>query len=135
MSDNLLMEVRDARTSSGLGDDKSIMLRLQNSLDELCDRLEVARLSDFYDRFPQDTGERLLPDINLRQPDRSESEPHWFNPNPALTTVRALVTHLESCPDASQQQWPEQLIDELRGCEAELTEAVSRGRQFRLLLS
>ena len=45
MGDTLVVSVRGGRTS----DECSKMLRLQGHLDSLCAKINVAKLSDFYD--------------------------------------------------------------------------------------
>jgi hypothetical protein len=151
MGDTLWIEVRDTRTSPGPGDDNSIMLKLQGRLDRLCERLGVSKLSEFVDDsqaaaeclkwLRQDAESGLLPGVNLTEPDPATFEPRWFDPGPALTAVRALLAHLERSfgdlgfrPNPSRAHWPELLMDELRGCESALAEAVAHGQQFRFLL-
>jgi hypothetical protein len=151
MGDTLWVEVRDTRTSPGPGDDNSIMLQLQRRLDRLCEHLQVAKLSDFYDSselaaqclewMRQDAETGLLPGRAVPAPDPSVLEPRWFDPGPALAAVRALIAHLEQHPDdlgfrpdASRAHWPDRLMEELRGCASALTEAVARGQPFRFLL-
>jgi hypothetical protein len=151
MGDTLHIEVRGTQTSPGPGDDHSIMLRLQGRLDGLCERLRVAKLSDFIDGsqmaaeclewMRQDAEEGLIWEDELPEPDPAEFEPRWFDAGPALAAVRALVAHLELCPgdlgfrpDPSTAHWPEQLMEELRGCESALAVAVACGQPFRFLL-
>ncbi len=148
MGDTLWIEVRETRTNPGPGDDNSITLRLLGRLDTLCERLRVAKLSDFYDDssaaaeyldwMQQDAESGLISESEVPNLDPADLEPRWFDPGPALAAVRALVAHLEQRPDdlgfrpdASRAHWPEQLMDELRGLVAALTEAVACGQPFR----
>jgi hypothetical protein len=151
MGDTLWVEVRDTPTDPGPGDDNSIMLRLRGRLDRLCEQLRVAKLSDFYDsskmaaesqewlRQAAEDGVTWAAELPALDPE--QLEPRWFDPGPALAAVRALVAHLEQHPDdlrfrpdASRVHWPEMLLEELRGCESALTEAVARGQPFRFVL-
>jgi hypothetical protein len=151
MGDTLWIELKDTRTSPGSGEDNSIMLRLQGRLDRLSERLEVAKLSDFIDGsemaaecmewLRQDAEAGLVPDAELPEPDPAVFEPRWFDPVPALAAVRALVEHLERHPDdlrfhpdASRAHWPGMLMEELRGCESALADAVARGQPFHFRL-
>jgi hypothetical protein len=151
MGDTLWIEVKDTPHCPGSGEDNSIILRLQGRLDRLSGQLGVAKLSEFVDEsgmaaeclewLRQDAEEGLLPDAEVPDPDPAVFEPRWFDPGPALAAVRAIVAHLETHPedlrfhpDASRAHWPGLLMEELRGCEAALAEAVARGRPFHLRL-
>jgi hypothetical protein len=151
MGDTLWIEVKDTPTSPGSGDDNSIMLRLQGRLDRLSSQLGVAKLSEFVDDsgmaaeclewLRQDAEDGLHPDAEVPEPDPAVFESRWFDPGPALAAVRAIVARLERHPedlrfhpDASRAHWPEMLMEELRGCEAALTEAVARGQSFHFRL-
>jgi hypothetical protein len=151
MGDTLWVEVRDTPTDPGPGDDNSIMLRLKGRLDRLSEQLRVAKLSDFYDDstmaaeaqewMQQLAEEGVISGAELPAPDPEQLGPRWFDPGPALAALRALVAHLEQHPDelrirpdASRAHWPELLMEELRGCESALTEAVARGQPFRFVL-
>lgn len=108
MGDTLHIQVRDAHTSPGPGDDNSIMLRLQGPLDGLSERLGVAKLSAFVDGsvmaaeclewMRQDAEEGVLPADAVPEPDPAEFEPRWFDAGPALVAVRALLAHLDRSP-------------------------------------
>ena len=151
MGDTLWIEVRETRTDPGPGDDNSTTLRLMSRLDNLCKRLQVAKLSDFFDNnhaaaeylelIRQDAEEGQILESEIPAAETTEFEPQWFNPGPALKAVQALVAHLERCPedlglrsDASRAHWPEQLMDELRGLASALTEAVTHGQLFRFYI-
>jgi hypothetical protein len=150
MGDTLFVEVRDTPDAPGVGDDNSIMLRLQGTLDGLSDRLGVARLSGFIDTghmaaeaaaWLRQADEGEPPDDDMPEDESDEFEPQWFDAEPALAAVRALVAHLERHPDdlgfrpdPSRAHWPGLLMEELRGCESALAVAVARGREFRFVL-
>ena len=109
MGDTLWIEVRNTRTDPGPGDDNSITPRLMGPLNDLCKRLRVAKLDDFYDDssaaaeclgwMQQDAEDGLIPESEVPVLDPAELEPRWFDPGPALAAVQALVAHLERHPD------------------------------------
>ncbi len=110
--------------------DNSIMLRLDEPLRKLCDKLHLATLSDFFDysilekEFTGESG--------------GES---WFDPAPALAAVTTLRQHLsqrfeelEFDFDHSRKHWPAALMKELAYSEETLQRAVASGRKFRFLI-
>jgi hypothetical protein len=127
--------------------DNSIMLRLQSQLDDLSTKLNVVKLSEFYDYSELETtygdfdceGDETE-DGNLTVED-GQDEGAWFNPGPALTAVRAIHDHLVKHPeelgfeaDPSQSHWPGDLMEELAYCQSVLEEAAKRRQEFRFLV-
>jgi hypothetical protein len=115
--------------------DNSIMLRLQDQLDGLSTKLNVSKLSEFYD---YSECEAMYGDVDAEE-DAPEGD--WYDPGPALTAVRTIHDHLVQHPEdlgfvaaPSQKHWPTALMEELRHCRSVLEEAASRGRQFRFLI-
>jgi hypothetical protein len=111
------------------------MLRLQEPLDDLCTKLGVPKLSDFYDHSEL---EAMYGDS-----DEGGEEPGdtWYDPSPALTAVLTIRDHLAQHPeelalsaDPSRKHWPSALMDELEHCRSVLQEAASRGERFRFLI-
>jgi hypothetical protein len=135
------------RSENDLPADNSIMLRLEDQLDRLSEKLRVARLSDFYDyseleaeygEFADDADDA---DAAGDGAEGTPSEGSWFEPAQALAAVRAVREHLARhpedlgfTPDASRRHWPDNLMEELTHCQAVLEDAASRGRRIRFLI-
>lgn len=115
--------------------DNSIMLRLQEPLDDLCARLGVPKLGDFYDYTEL---EAMYGDTD---DDGEEPAGSWYDPGPALAAVCAIQDHLARYPeglglaaDPSRKHWPSALREELEHCRSVLQEAASREERFRFLI-
>ncbi len=122
-------------------DDNSLMVRLQDPLDDLCAKLNVAKLSDFHD-YSQleaeyaDFDEDLDEHAEIEMSD-IQAAGNWLNPNPALASVQALRTHLECQPNdlvVESPAWRKQVLDELKYCQVALEKAVADGTDFRFLI-
>ena len=145
MGNTLWVDV-EGRAKDDLPGDNSIMLQVMNSLDGLCRKLRVAKLSDFYDysALEDEFGEYLGDEEGVKGDEESDNEQasgSWFDPGPVLIAVRTIRSHLEQHPealhlklDASSQHWPNMLMEELAECETALAEAVAQGRRFRFLI-
>lgn len=132
----------EGRSQEHLPPDNSIMLRLMDQLDELSDRLKVAKLSEFFDYsvLEAEYGEELG-DLESSLDETSDSSGTWFDPGRPLEAVRAIhhrlsadFTALGWMPDRSREHWPAELMEELRHCRAVLEQALARERKFRLLI-
>jgi hypothetical protein len=132
----------EGRPDDKLPPDNSIMLRLMEQLDELSDRLRVAKLSEFFD-YSVIEAEYAdeLPDLEVSSRDVSDSSGTWFDPGRALEAVRAIHDRLSADfaalawePDRSRDHWPEALMQELNHCRTMLEDAGERGRKFRFLV-
>lgn len=146
MGDTIWVDVRGRPPGEALPDN-SLMLRLEKQLDRLCRKLNVPKLSEFYDYSEL---EAQYGDLGDDEGEPGEAGPAgddgheggvWFDPDPALAAVRALRDHLARHPedlgfkpDRSRAHWPADLREELRYCQSVLEEAVARGRQFRFLI-
>lgn len=134
-------------------DDSSIMHRLMENLDSLAGKLQVPKLSDFYDYSEL---ERAYADLDpaseegpatdedeIQEPSLEERQTmgRWFDSKAGLKSVQALREHLQEhfddldfTPNDAKAHWPRQLMDELTKTESILKEAAARGQQFRLLI-
>jgi hypothetical protein len=142
MGDTIWVDVRDRREGD-LPRDCSIMLRLERQLDRLCARLNVPRLSAFYDYSELEAayGDFEGEDDRGGEAEGGSARGGWHDPTPALAAVRALHAHLQERPedlqfrpDPSRTHWPQLLMEELADCLSELEGAAARGQQFRLLI-
>jgi hypothetical protein len=159
MGHTIWVEVH-GRPLNETADDSSIMHRLDRELDALAARLNVPKLTDFYDYSELEEAYREFdPEAEAADDDDDDgdaegaedpAEPtlegrqakgEWFDSNQGLTSVRALRAHLREDfdalgfkPDESRAHWPRQLMQELAKCETILMDAAARGKQFRLLI-
>jgi hypothetical protein len=146
VGDTIWVDVQ-GRSKGELPRDNSIMLRLKDELDSLSDRLQVSKLSQFYDYSElkaqfADFVER--PDPSSSDADVVDGEVStgdWFDPSPALTAVRTIRDHLQRHPEnlavpsnPRRRHWLPTLMEELKECQYTLEAAVSLGRQFRFLI-
>ena len=125
----------EGRAGAETHSDMGKLLRLEPQLDALATRLGVQKLSEFYDYRP------------LLEANQSEESPDplpeisWFNSAGGLESVRALRACLEKnfselrwSAGKGDAHWQNDLIDELRSCEAVLVEALRAGQKFRLMI-
>lgn len=146
MGHTIWVDVRDRPKDQDDREDCSIMLCLEAHLDGLCQALSVQKLSGFYDYSEL---ERAYGGLDEESEWTSDSPPldsdqptgAWLDPEPALAAVRALREYLARNPndlgfepDRSRQHWSEELMKELKHCEALLEKAVLCGRPFRFLI-
>ena len=132
----------EGRSKDDLPPDSSITLRLIKQLDELSDRLNVAKLSEFFDySVVEDEFTEELAELERAAADENKSSVTWFDPARPLEAVRALhdqlsadFTALRWVPDRSRNHWPAALVDELKRCRRTLEEAQERRQQCRLLI-
>jgi hypothetical protein len=143
MGHTIWVDVR-GRSEDDVPADNSIMQRLQSELDRLSTKLNVPKLSEFYDFSEL---EAYYGDFEGGEEDDgplaegSPSEGSWYDPEPALKAVRAIHDHLLQHPedlgfqpDPSRAHWPDGLMGELQDCLAALEDAAVRGQQFRFLI-
>jgi hypothetical protein len=143
MGDTIWVDVR-GRSSADHPGDNTIMLRLKGPLNRLSRKLNVAKLSDFYDysELAAQYGDLAEDEsTDAVAPDDSQSRGSWFDAGQALAAVRAIHDHLAQHPedlgfrpDESRGHWPRALMDELKHCQTVLADAVARGRPFRFLI-
>ena len=141
MGDTIWVDVR-GRSKSEVPADNSMLLRFKDDLDRLSKKLGVARLSDFHDYSAlEEAYGDLVDELGSEVPGESAANGGWHDSKPALDAVRALRSHLASHPGdlgfeptASRAHWPAALMEELEHCESVLADAVTRRRQFRLLI-
>jgi hypothetical protein len=146
MSDTIWLDVQ-GRPRDDLPPDNTIMLQLQDQLDRLAGKLNVAKLSEFYDYSELELQYAKFLDNEeddaevASAGDNAEVSGSWFAPEPALAAVRALHAHLAQHPadlgfqpDASRAHWPARLLEELQHCQTALEAAGARGRKFRFLI-
>jgi hypothetical protein len=146
MGHTVWVDVRDRSNAESL-QDNSIMLRLQKELDELALRLNVPKLSEFYDYSELMAHYGELEDDGDEPADADSSvgnvqaEAVWFDPGPALGAVRAIEGHLNLHPNdlgfestPSKAHWPASLMKELMHCRSVLEDALSRGQHIRFLI-
>jgi hypothetical protein len=136
------------RAEDDVPSDNSIMLRLEEQLERLAEKLGVSKLSSFYDysvledelaEFVEDAGRD-----NEHAPEvagEARSRGQWFDPSAALAAVRAIRQHLlrhpadlDFTPNASRSHWPADLMDELAHVQSVLEAAASQNKRFRLLI-
>jgi hypothetical protein len=146
MGHTLWVDVR-GRSKNEIPGDNSIMLRMQEELDRLSEKLKVPKLSGFYDYseleehygdFEEDPDEGQ---DAAGIADDGEARGSWFDSQQALFAVRAIYEHLEQHPndlglkpEPSQAHWPGHLMRELKDSITLLEDAASRNCQFRLLI-
>ena len=141
MSETIWVDVR-GRSKEDLPQDNSIMLRLKDQLDRLSMKLNVAKLTDFYDYGELEAEYGDLDSAgDLVSGDEDQSRGSWFDSGQALAAVCTLHAHLVQHPEElgftpapSQAHWSGQLMEELKHCQAVLEEAVAHGRPFRFLI-
>ena len=141
MGDTIWVDVQ-GRAKDDLPSDSSLMLRLEKQLVRLSKKLNVAKLTDYYDYSElegyyadliDEPGADEVDDDDAEGeiPDDSQSKGAWFGPRPALAAVRAIRAHLARHPD---DHWPAGLLEELEECQRVLERAVSSGHPFRFLI-
>lgn len=146
MGHTIWVDVR-GRSKDDVPQDNSIMLRLESQLAQLSTKLNVPKLSEFYDYSELESmygdfdGEDDEPEDENLPVKEGQAAGLWFDPSPALTTVLAIYNHLVQHPedlgfeaDPPRKHWPGDLMQELKHCRTVLEEAVSRGQQFRFLI-
>jgi hypothetical protein len=103
MSDTIWLDVQ-GRPRDDLPPDNTIMLQLQDQLDRLAGKLNVAKLSEFYDYSELELQYAKFLDNEeddaevASAGDNAEVSGSWFAPEPALAAVRALHAHLAQHP-------------------------------------
>jgi hypothetical protein len=144
MSDTIWVDVH-GRSKGDLPRDNTIMLKMKSQLDRLSKKLNVAKLSEFYDYSEL---EDQYGDFDEEDPTGAsdsegdhQSNGSWYDAADAFVAVRAIHDHLAQHPedlglkpDQTRAHWPTLLMEELADCATVLEAAVSHGRQFRFLI-
>jgi len=136
MSDTIWLEVTDGEEKSGGERDNSIMLKLAQELDALAERLDVPKLSSFYDNSA--LADAYAGEI---EGDFPPVESVWFEAAAGRRVVDAVLAELRRNGAAvrfprepSRSHWPSALLDELEYCQASLVRAEQRRLRFHLLI-
>ena len=137
MSDTIWLEVTDGREKSGGERDNSIMLKLTRELDGLAEKLDVPKVSSFYDKSA--LAEAYAGE--LEDADVPPVEPVWFDAAAGRRAVEALLVELRTNSaairfpsDPSRRHWPDALRDELEYCRSTLSQAEKRELRFHFLV-
>jgi hypothetical protein len=137
MSMTVWLNVRNGATRKSEDDDLSALFAYQEALDALAERLQVERLTTFFD----ETDVRYNMDEDGEFEDSEEGWPtdaaKWHDPSSVLRTVEAvcahLVAHAGTLPDADG--WSEQsVIEEIDILIPGLQRAASKGNTVHLLV-
>jgi hypothetical protein len=128
----LWIEAR-GRAGSETHQDMSVLLHLVASLDVLSARLEVAKLSSFFDYSQLETA------FDIEGP--HVCKPAWSRAIDGLDAVKALRVALQDdfailgwAPRAGEEHWPHSVMEDLQWCQNVLERAVADGQAFRLLV-
>ena len=120
---------------SKLGDadnvDLSLFYNFADILDGIADKLEVAKLSEFFDFTDLEFN---LSDEELPESWISENQ-KWFSPQAALTSICSILKHLkigkiEEIPERSRLE----LIEELEDCLTQLEIAIAEADDFQFCI-
>lgn len=132
----------EGRSKDDLPPDNSITLRLIKQLDELSDRLKIAKLSEYFD-YSVFEAEFAEDRVELERSSDDENQPSamWFDPGRLREAVRAIhdqlsadFTALRWAPDRSRDHWPAALLRELERCGVVLEKAQASRQKCRLLI-
>jgi uncharacterized protein YerC len=143
MGMTLWVNIRDGAERYSNQEDHSAMLTLRDELDNLAQRLNVQKLSDFYDYTEIEIELKLSVNSidNLKESFEEtwdNDDAQWFSPETGIATLTALLKHLEQTPqslDLSQSRWDiNDLIDELQNCKIELMQAMEKGHPFHFCM-
>lgn len=85
------------------------------TLDELCDALNVTSLVSFTSQNPGELADIMGEEVIDVDNDDELPVEEWFAPEDGLATVRALIAHLAKCPSALPDAAA--VVDDLRGFE------------------
>lgn len=131
MGNTIILDVCDLLEAGRYGD-MGAMYGLSDALDALAERLDVSKLSAFFDY-------RELIEAYDEDPEAEVPPPSWFDAADGLGTIKSLRLRLMEnfdalgwTPDKSTAHWPGQLMKELEFCESTLGSAVAVGQPFRL---
>lgn len=127
MGHTVWIEVQ-GRPGADTHEDLSILHALADYLDACAKTLGVTAPSAFFD-------------YSSLLPAEDHATPSWFDANRGRESVAALVRALREdfgnlrwSPDASEEHWPDYLLQELTFCEGILAEAARDGQPFRLMV-
>lgn len=129
MGHTVWFRVEKEKSPLNSDDDHSIMCHADKELDRLCKKLEVRKISEFFDSSA----------LASEYADEDLDE-EWFDPKAGLATVEALLAHLEANPkdltfkEKSKQHWRAQLLEELSGARDFLKKAAAGKVRFHFLL-
>lgn len=147
MGHTIWVEVQ-GRPLKETADDSSVMHHLMDKLDDLAVKLQVSKLSDFYDYSELERAYGGLEDDDDFEDEELELSPEekqlqgsWFDSELGYVALRTLRHHLtdhfedlEFKPDKSNDHWPGRLLEELKLSETILENAVANHQAFRLLI-
>ena len=135
MSMTLWLNIRDGEHFKSNEEDHSAVFYLQESLDEMASSLGVSPLSTFYD----DTDLRYNMDESGEFDACEEGWPasaaKWFPAAAVQASVSAILSHLQTHPDALNDTdgWCQSdAMEELRDFQPTLTQAVAEARTVHL---
>jgi hypothetical protein len=109
--------------------DHTLMHDHAERLDDLCEELDVEKLSGFFDWSELEVG--FDDDEESRDesgPGFDEEEREWFSPRAGLVTLRAMIGGLERGEAPQLDEVRDGLLDELENCTAVLESAPPRAR-------
>lgn len=143
MGMTLWISTLDGRNIVKNTNDHSMMYRHAETLDSLCERFSVEKLSSFFDftALQHDFKEEL--DNEEEQHDRLDPETGyeygiddmaWFDSASGLATLTALHAHIDTFAELKKlkETQRQQLIDELNDCLLMLEDSAARNGKFHL---
>jgi hypothetical protein len=110
-------------------DGKALIFR-QRDLDELAEQLGLAPLTEFVSSNPEAVA-GYLREQGLDPADYPLPEEEWFAPADGLRTVRGLLAHLQSVPEAVLDA--QRIVRDLAAIEQVLTAALAEQVPFHLV--
>lgn len=127
----------EGRAANELPNDNSIMLRLKDELDVLCEELGVTTLSSFCDY--SELAANYAEEMDARANDLPSAL--WFESASGLKTIDAIANFLTQHPerlnfndDSKRRHWRTALIRELNDSKSTLKGAATAARKFRFLI-
>lgn len=151
MGMTLWIHTLEDRDYSKDSDDHSLMHDLADQLDEVCEQLNVQKITEFFDftdleysyteetdSDDEDNEDELENDLDAEIDPETDLEygiddMQWFDAARGLNTLTALHEHIKanSLPDLSEDE-ENDLLDELEDCIAKLEDTAPRGGKFHL---
>ena len=140
MGMTLWMQTLDGRNMSEDSDDYSLMHDMAETLDELCEKLDVPKLTSFFDM----TDLELNTDDDYDGDEEAEVDEEtglaygiddmaWFDAATGLVTLQALRDEVEGAwGEELDEDSREILLEELEGCIDILTDLPSESGKFHL---
>lgn len=100
------------------------------TLDTLCDALNVTSLVSFISQDPDELADIMGEDVIDVEDDDELPEEEWFAAEDGLATVRALIAHLDADPSALADT--AMIVEDLRGFERVLAALAEHGVKWHL---